>query len=100
MMAESRTADIERELLDEPHVGGRRISVRTVHDRVEGRGLDPRTVAERLDLDIAEVYRALAYYYDHLDEMQHIADDRDASLTAVREEAEARRPRDVDPPTG
>lgn len=96
-MAESETGRIERELLSEPHVVGRRISVRTIHDRVEGRGLDPRTVADRLDLDVADVYRALAYYYDHFAEMERIEADRAESLADARAEAEAHRPPGVEP---
>ncbi|CCQ38018.1 DUF433 domain protein [Natronomonas moolapensis 8.8.11] len=59
----------ESEIHDEPHIGGRRLTVRFVHDRIEGRGLDPGTVADRHDLDVADVYQALAYYHDHPDEM-------------------------------
>ena len=88
---------IVRELLDEPHIEGRRISVRHVHERVEGRGLEPRTVADRLDLDIADVFRALTYYYDHPDEMQHLETTREESREAVRSEAREHRPEGVDP---
>jgi uncharacterized protein (DUF433 family) len=38
------------------------VTVLHVHERVEGRGLRPETVADRLNLDIADVYDALAYY--------------------------------------
>jgi uncharacterized protein (DUF433 family) len=54
----------ESEIHDEPHIEGRRLTVRFVHDRVEGRGLEPGTVADRHDLDVADVYQALAYYHD------------------------------------
>ena len=47
---------IVEELMDEPHIEGRRISVAYVYDRVEERGLDPQTVADRHDLDVADVY--------------------------------------------
>lgn len=96
-MAESTTGRIERELMDEPHITGRRISVRTIHDRVKGRGLDPGTVADRLDLAIADVYRALAYYYDHPDEMRRIESDRETVLEQTRAAAQAHRPPGVDP---
>jgi len=62
----------ESEIHDEPHIEGRRLTVRFVHDRVEGRGLDPGTVADRHDLDVADVYRALAYYHDHPEEMSKV----------------------------
>jgi len=62
----------ESELHDEPHLRGRRLTVRFIHGRVEGRGLDPGTVADRHDLDVADVYQALAYYHDHPEEMSEV----------------------------
>lgn len=69
------TAD-ESEIHDEPHIEGSRVSVRHIHARVEGRGLRPETVAERLNLDVADVYEALAYYHRHPEEMQEIKERR------------------------
>lgn len=71
---------IEREILSEPHVAGRRISVLQLHELVEGAGEDPDTVAERFDLDLADVYHALAYYHDHPKEMEEIRRERRASF--------------------
>jgi len=68
---------VEGELLSEPHINGRRISVLTIYDRVEERGLDPKTVADRLDLDVADVHRALVYYYDHPEQMQTLKNERE-----------------------
>lgn len=99
-MAETATGRIERELIDEPHIAGRRITVRTIHDRVEGRGSDPRTVADRFDLAIADVYRALAYYHDNPDEMRRLEADRKTALEETRAEAEQHRPPGVDPSSG
>lgn len=62
----------ESEIHDEPHIEGRRLTVRTVHDRVEGRGLDPQTVADRHEVDVADVYQALAYYHDNPEEMSAV----------------------------
>jgi|GEM_PF-5883124 len=61
-MAQEGTAGIVQELMDEPHVEGHRVSVRHLHEQVEGRDLAPQTVADRLGHDVADVYRALAYY--------------------------------------
>jgi len=77
----------ESELHDEPHIEGRRVTVRHVHARVEGRGLDPKTVADRLELDIADVYRALAYYHDHPAEMSAVRERRERAIDAHRDEA-------------
>jgi len=97
-MPEQESRRIVQELLDEPHIAGRRISVRTIHERVEGRGLDPQTVADRFDLDVADVYRALTYYYDHPREMQRLHEERDALTEKLREEIASERPDDVTPP--
>ena len=35
-------------------------------------GVSPEEVAADYDLDLADVYRALTYYYDHPDEMQEM----------------------------
>lgn len=56
------TRGIVRELHDEPHLEGRRLTVRFCKAQVEDRGLDPRTVADRHDINVADVYRALTYY--------------------------------------
>lgn len=66
------TRRIVRELHDEPHLEGRRITVQFIKEQVEERGLEPRTVADRTDLDVADVYRALTYYHDHPDEMRTV----------------------------
>ena len=74
----------ESEIHDEPHIEGSRVTVLHIHERVEGRGLRPETVADRLNLDLADVYDALAYYHRNPEEMQAVADHR----RAVAEEAE------------
>ena len=56
----------------EPVVKGTRVRVATLYQAVEGDSLDPETVANRYDVSKADVYRALAYYYDNPEEMaQH-----------------------------
>ncbi len=77
----------ESELHDEPHIEGSRITVQFVQRRVEGRGLEPQTVADRHDLDVAAVYEALAYYHSRPEEMRAVerarsqAEDEYAHLT-------------------
>ncbi|MFC7078289.1 DUF433 domain-containing protein [Haloarcula halophila] len=71
---------IVRELHDEPHLEGRRITVQFIKTQIEDRGLSPRTVADRHDIDVADVYRALTYYYDHPEEMQVVEADREAAI--------------------
>jgi uncharacterized protein (DUF433 family) len=63
---------IVREVHDEPHIEGTRITVQFVRERVEELGRDPEMVAQQHDLDIADVYRALTYYHDHPEEMRAV----------------------------
>jgi len=74
------TRRIVRELHDEPHLEGRRITVQFIKEQVEERRLDPRTVADRHDLDVADVYRALTYYHDHPEEMRTIERQRQSEI--------------------
>jgi len=89
-------ARVARDVLDEPHVRGRRIPVLTIVERVEGRGLEPSTVADRFDLDIAEVYSALLYYHDHPDEFEDLHEERDEVMAEIEDSID--RPDDVNPP--
>ena len=74
------TRRIVRELHDEPHLEGRRVTVQFIKAQVEDRGLEPRTVADRHDVDVADVYRALTYYHDHPEEMRAVERQREATV--------------------
>lgn len=74
----------ESDVHDEPHLEGRRITVRGVVAAVEDRGLEPETVAEEYALPIADVYRALTYYYDHPEEMEAVERRRDEREASAR----------------
>lgn len=87
---------IAHDLLDEPHIAGRRIPVLTIVERVEGRGLDPRTVATRHELDVTAVYAALLYYHEHPDEFDDLRREREELMADI--EADIDRPADVNPP--
>ena len=82
-----QSARIVREVHDEPHIKGSRVSVRHIYARVHERGLRPETVADRLNLDIADVYRALAYYHDHPEEMAEVEQRREEFFERAREES-------------
>jgi len=69
-----------------PRIEGTRIGVYFVRERVEGRGLDPQTVADRHDLDVADVYAALAYFHNHPDEMAAIEREREELLEGARDD--------------
>lgn len=80
-----QSARIVQEVHDEPHIAGSRITVRHVYERVHGRGLRPETVAERHNLDIADVYHALAYYHEHPEEMRAVDRRRDEAIESARD---------------
>jgi uncharacterized protein (DUF433 family) len=81
----------------EPRVAGRRISVLQIHEQVEKQGLEPGTVAGKYDLDVADVYRALAYYHDHVEEMTAVRRQREQVIETHRDDALT--PDDRDAPT-
>lgn len=70
----------ESDIHDEPHLEGHRITVQFIHAQVADRGLDPETVADKFDLDIADVYRALTYYYDHPEKMREVERTREQAI--------------------
>ena len=80
-----QSARIVQEVHDEPHIEGSRITVRHAYERVHGRGLRPETVAERYNLDIADVYHALAYYHEHPERMREVERRRDEAIESARE---------------
>ena len=61
-----------------PRIAGRRIGVHHIAKRVIDAGEPPEQVAADYDLDIADIYRALVYYYDHAEEMRQVQADRQA----------------------
>jgi len=78
-MMEQRSKRIvhdENVLGGEPRIADTRLSVLFIKERVEGAGLEPRTLADRHDIDIADVYRALAYYHDNPEEMREVEKER------------------------
>lgn len=80
-------------------IEGRRISVYFIHQQVEGRGLSPQAVADRHDLDIADVYRALAYYHEHPQEMAEIERRRRRKIDKVADDPHvATGPKDLGEP--
>jgi len=54
----------------QPRIDGRRISVVQIVEWIHEEGMPPETVATEFELDLADIYRALTYYYDNIDEMQ------------------------------
>lgn len=94
-MAERDSRRIAHEAMGEPHIRDRRISVRQVYALVEDREVSPETVADRYDLDVADVYHALAYYHDHPREMSEVEAERADAVESFGDQID--RPDDVNP---
>lgn len=52
-----------------PRIAGRRITVQNIAIWHERLGLDPDEIAAEHDLSLADVHAALAYYFDHREEI-------------------------------
>lgn len=70
-----------------PRIAGHRITVLNIvvlHERI-GKSADE--IAAEYDLTLADVYAALAYYYDHRSEIDRDIEDSEAFVKALRESA-------------
>ena len=75
----------DSEIHGEPHIERSRVTVRDVHARVEQCGLAPERVAERYNLDIADIYEALAYYHNNPEEMRRAEKRHDRAAIEAKE---------------
>jgi uncharacterized protein (DUF433 family) len=69
-----------------PHVAGHRITVQHIavwHERL-GRSADE--IAAEYNLTLADVYAALAYYFDHRADIDRTIDDSEAFVEAQRQQ--------------
>ena len=71
-----------------PRLAGRRVSVLQVAEFVLDAGDDPATVADQLDLSLAEVHEALAYYAN-VDEMETDRRRREELVDSLERESHA-----------
>lgn len=72
-----------------PRLAGRRISVLQVAELALDHGEDPATVADQLDISLAEVHEALAYYYEHPDEMNEQRSRKDELIDELETSSKA-----------
>jgi uncharacterized protein (DUF433 family) len=70
-----------------PRIEGTRIGVLHVYELVAQGKHPPVDVADQLDISLAEVYSALAYYHEHPDEMREVRAANEAAETTLREES-------------
>jgi uncharacterized protein (DUF433 family) len=69
----------------EPRIEGTRVGVRHVAERVVDSGQSPAYAADQLDVSLASVYEAMAYYYDNLDEIRTLERENDSAFDRTRE---------------
>jgi uncharacterized protein (DUF433 family) len=84
----------DSEIHDAPHIEGSRITVRDVRTRVEQRGVTPERVAGRYDLDIADVYEALASYHDDPEEMRRVEERHERAVAEAKRRSSGEAPDD------
>lgn len=68
-----------------PRIAGHRITVQDIvvwHERL---GLSADDIATEYDLSLADVYAALAYYYDHREDIDRTLRENDAFITTLRQ---------------
>ena len=69
----------------EPRVEGTRVGVRHIAARVIDAGQSPAYVADQLDLTIADVYEAMAYYYRNIEEIRQFERENEAAFERLGE---------------
>ena len=94
----ARIVATEDVLHGEPRIEGRRIGVRQIRVLVEESGLSAAEVAERFDLQVADVYRALTHYHDHPEEMRAVERRRQEAIERIRESRSV-HPEEFEDPT-
>lgn len=67
-----------------PRIEGTRIGVHHIARRIIDGDEEPAVVASDYDLSLADIHRALTYYYDHPDEMRQIRRERREGLQGSR----------------
>lgn len=97
--AAARIVETPEVLGGKPRIDGTRIGVYFVREQIDGRGIDPKTLAAEHDLDVADVYRALTYYYDHPERMAAIRSGRERRLAEAEADPHAvTGPDDIETP--
>ena len=66
-----------------PRIAGRRVTVQNIAVWHERLGMTPREIADEYDLALADVFAALAYYFDHREAIDRNIQDDDAFNKAL-----------------
>ncbi|WP_436925405.1 DUF433 domain-containing protein [Halosimplex amylolyticum] len=71
----------------EPRIDGTRVGVRHVAARVVDENRSPAHTADQFDLSLAEVYEALSYYYDNIEEIREFERANEAAFERLGDTA-------------
>ena len=78
-----------------PRIAGHRITVENIviwHERL-GKSAD--VIAGDYDITLADVYAALAYYFDHQNEIDQSLEERRAFVNALRQKSSSKLPQKI-----
>lgn len=67
-----------------PRIAGRRITVQDVAIRHERMGMTADRIAEEFELSLADIHAALAYYFDHRQDIDRRIQEDDALVAALK----------------
>ncbi len=68
-----------------PRIAGRRITIQNIAIWYQRLGKSVDEICAEHDVSLAEVHTALAYYFDHRDEIDRSIEDDDAFVEALRQ---------------
>ncbi|MBI2434537.1 MAG: DUF433 domain-containing protein [Candidatus Hydrogenedentes bacterium] len=68
-----------------PRIAGRRITVEDIVVWHERMGITPDEIASEYDLTLADIHAALAYYFDHREELDRHMSEGEAFIKAMKE---------------
>jgi uncharacterized protein (DUF433 family) len=75
-----------------PHIVGHRITVQNIVIWHERMGLSADEIVTEYNLTLADIYAALAYYYDHQAEIDTAIKDDEAFVEALRQVSPSKLP--------
>jgi uncharacterized protein (DUF433 family) len=67
-----------------PRIAGRRITIQNIAVWQEYMGMSADEIASEYDLSLGDVYAAMAYYFDHRDEIERQIAEDEAFVEALR----------------
>ncbi|WP_165857830.1 DUF433 domain-containing protein [Halonotius pteroides] len=70
----------------QPRIADRRISVVQIVEWIQEEEMEPETVAAEFDLNLSSIYRALAYYYEHVEKLSDYREQRETRRRESRAE--------------